>query len=86
MSAWIGLHSPGNSVTWKWTDGSAFDFKNWDVPDGFPLKPIGANATCVYAVTDVKSTDPPIWYHRWYNWNNCEMVVATAICQKDPVF
>lgn len=81
---WIGLHSPGKSGVWQWSDGSAFDFNNWG--DGFPVNPGDGNQKCVYAYTDVASTNPQIWYHHWYNNGNCEDVWQSAICQKKSAY
>lgn len=83
-AAWIGLHSPGNVGTWEWTDGSAFDFNNWDVVNGFPLKTVGSNRTCAYGITDVRSTEAQERFQSWHNYALCESVEESAICQKDP--
>uniref|UniRef100_A0A8C4VEW9 C-type lectin Cal-like n=2 Tax=Gopherus evgoodei TaxID=1825980 RepID=A0A8C4VEW9_9SAUR len=41
---WIGLSDPHRTLSWKWTDHSLFNYKNWDTNQ--PDSP-GANEHCV---------------------------------------
>uniref|UniRef100_A0AC35F8F0 C-type lectin domain-containing protein n=1 Tax=Panagrolaimus sp. PS1159 TaxID=55785 RepID=A0AC35F8F0_9BILA len=75
--AWIGLYTEDNNTHWQWTDGTPFDYPNWD--PGNPDYPGIENCVEIFLESYITN-----WKAGQFNNFPCSDVVSKFVCKKSP--
>lgn len=76
---WIGLTDDGEVGTFRWSDGSSFDYERWGPT---APRPIGSSCTEIFS-GHLMEYDPDEWYNHWNN-ENCESFSNRGYVCKKP--